>query len=49
MTAEVAAQCLSRSNVPCVAGTWAALKTFIDRADWPHVEAWARDAAAMGR
>jgi 2-dehydro-3-deoxyphosphogluconate aldolase/(4S)-4-hydroxy-2-oxoglutarate aldolase len=49
MTAEVAAQCLSRSNVPCVAGTWAALKTSIDKADWQRVEAWARDAAAMGR
>jgi len=38
---------LALPNVICVGGSWVAPKSMIDAADWPGIEALARDAASL--
>jgi len=42
-----ARQYLALSNVICVGGSWVAPKSMINAADWPGIEALARQAAAL--
>ncbi len=44
---ENAVRFLAVSRVLCVGGSWIAAKSMIDAADWPGIEATAKDAASL--